>query len=1367
MMRWQKGFLSVLAGVLCFGSAALAGPQVLEVSPRYLEFTGNEGGANPAAQAVSIWNSGHGPMDWTVTPDCNWITVEPNTGSSSGEVDDANVIVDINELAEGTYNCQLTVTGSGAPNSPQVVDVNLVMDGPIRIELSPTQFEFTAYEGGANPDDQILSISNSGGGTLNWEITEGCGWLTAEPNSGSSTGEIDDVNLSVDITGLSSGIYDCNLTVVDPYAANSPQIVGVNLIVGDSDGQLHVPSEYGTIQTAIDMALIGDEVIIEPNTYTGAGNYNIDFGGKAITVRSTNPEDPCVVATTVIDCQNANGRRGFYFHSGESMDSIVSGLTIKRGKITSSSAAKGGGIYCSGSSPTIKNCIISNNHVYGSTGSVHGGHAYGGAIFCSTNSSPVIANCTINNNSAEGGNGRTGPTGNGGNGYGAGVYCDSNSNPIIKNCIVAGNTASGGDGGNSFFAAGNPYPAGDGGDGCGAGIYGSADSSATIINSSVVNNQALKGYMGDDTWGGGVDGISLGGGVYSNGTISNCILWGNTADSSPQIYGSAAVSYSDVGGGFGGIGNIDADPCFADAAGGDYHLRPSSPCVDAGDLNYAGEPNETDIDGEPRIINGRIDMGADEYNSEMPFLEVSPLDFAFSAEEGGPNPNDQILSISNSGGGTLNWEIMEVCGWLTVEPNSGSSTGEVDDVNLSVDITGLAGGTYNCQLTVSDTNASNSPQIVDVNLVLIGPLIEVSATKFEFSGVEGGANPNDQILSISNSGGGTLNWEAMEVCGWLTVVPDTGSSTGEIDDVNLSVDISGLGGGVYDCNLTISDANAANSPQIVGVTLHVWDADGQLHVPSEYGTIQAAIDMALTDDEVIVEPGTYTGTGNRDLDFGGKAITVRSTNPEDPCVVAATMIDCENVSGRRGFYFHSGEGPDSVISGLTIKRGKIVGNPGKGGGIYCTGSSPTMENCVITSNQARGSNGDPHGRDAYGGGIYCESASNPMIIECSISNNTAGGGGGDSLWCSPMSGCTGGLGSGGDGYGGGIYSSSGSNLTIVGCIIGDNSAWGGSGGVYYETGEPVQGADGGVARGGGIYCGSGVDIEGCAIVANTAKGGDGGPANMPGSRGVGLGGGIYGVVTISNSTVSGNQVLHGTGFAPNLSAHGGGIASLSGSSITNCLVVNNMVDLTGMVSPPGGTGITGGDEIVNCTIYNNWSGSGPDGSYAVYGAATTEIRNCIVWGNDGNDVGGTDLVTYTCTEGVISGAGNINSDPCFVTGPLGDYYLGQIAAGQGVDSPCVDAGSDTASNLGLEIYTTRTDEVGDAGVVDMGYHYSIPNPADIDEDGDVDFVDFDILASQWEDVPGTPSADVAPPGGDGMVDGVDLGFLVKYWLWEE
>ena len=83
-------------------------------------------------------------------------------------------------------------------------------------------------------------------------------------------------------------------------------------------------------------------------------------------------------------------------------------------------------------------------------------------------------------------------------------------------------------------------------------------------------------------------------------------------------------------------------------------------------------------------------------------------------------------------------------------------------------------------------------------------------------------------------------------------------------------------------------------------------------VPSEYPTIQAAIDDSNDGDTIMVSDGTYTGDGNRDIDFLGKAITLRSENGPENCI-----INCQGSSSNphRGFTFHSGEGPNSVLAG--------------------------------------------------------------------------------------------------------------------------------------------------------------------------------------------------------------------------------------------------------------------------------------------------------------------------------------------------------------------------------------------------------------------------------------------------------------------
>jgi parallel beta-helix repeat protein len=162
---------------------------------------------------------------------------------------------------------------------------------------------------------------------------------------------------------------------------------------------------------------------------------------------------------------------------------------------------------------------------------------------------------------------------------------------------------------------------------------------------------------------------------------------------------------------------------------------------------------------------------------------------------------------------------------------------------------------------------------------------------------------------------------------------------------------------IYNCDLSASQIEA----------IYVGAFGDTIHVPGDYPTIQAAIDAASGGDTVSVADGTYTGPGNKDLDFLLKAITVQSENGPNNCI-----IDIEG-SGR-GFNFWRGEGNDSVVSGFTITNSQTGQNA-----IDIFGSSPTIENCVITGNGFSG--------------IQCGNA-NPIITDCTITGNTAEYGGG-------------------------------------------------------------------------------------------------------------------------------------------------------------------------------------------------------------------------------------------------------------------------------------------------------------------------------------------------------------------------------------
>jgi hypothetical protein len=97
----------------------------------------------------------------------------------------------------------------------------------------------------------------------------------------------------------------------------------------------------------------------------------------------------------------------------------------------------------------------------------------------------------------------------------------------------------------------------------------------------------------------------------------------------------------------------------------------------------------------------------------QPTIGVNPANLSFTATAGGSNPANQTISITNTGGGTLDFTVSDDAPWLTVSPASGAAP---STLTASVDITGLAAGTFNGTITISATGATNSPVSVPVTL---------------------------------------------------------------------------------------------------------------------------------------------------------------------------------------------------------------------------------------------------------------------------------------------------------------------------------------------------------------------------------------------------------------------------------------------------------------------------------------------------------------------------------------------------------------------------------------------------------------------------------------------------------------------------
>ncbi|MCL2072303.1 MAG: T9SS type A sorting domain-containing protein [Marinilabiliaceae bacterium] len=359
--------------------------------------------------------------------------------------------------------------------------------------------------------------------------------------------------------------------------------------------------------------------------YLGGGLYN--YGGGIVT--------NCTVSNNTANMGTSGG--GIYNKDGTIIDCTVS---------ENNTLGNGGGIANEG---TIFNCIVSANSsenngggIYNLTGgivndcTVSQNYAKnGGGIY---NSYGIISRCTVNNNETSimgGGVFNTHGSinnctiswneilcGDASICYGGGIY---NENGSVTNCKTDNNTAKhNGANGESF----------------GGGIY---NINGTLTNCLIVSNKVMTNFIGD-AYGGGIAngngtvtnctvvwnwsysavGNGVGGGIhnFNNGTVNNSIIWENSAnDGEIGSDGSATtVSYSAIADGYAGEGNIilsldnmAGGPMFVDPEENvedNYRLLEGSPCIDAGNNNFVALTNALDLDGNPRVENGIVDMGA-------------------------------------------------------------------------------------------------------------------------------------------------------------------------------------------------------------------------------------------------------------------------------------------------------------------------------------------------------------------------------------------------------------------------------------------------------------------------------------------------------------------------------------------------------------------------------------------------------------------------------------------------------------------------------------------------------------------------------------------------------------------------------------
>lgn len=496
----------------------------------------------------------------------------------------------------------------------------------------------------------------------------------------------------------------CAATVLAPALVEAQQTLFVNNDAPVGGDGFTRETAFREIQTALDAASADDTILVIAGTYTGPSNRHLDFHGKSITLRSESGPD-----VTTIDCEQQG--RGFFFHSGETKTSVVDGFAIRNGLAPSDE--RGGAILFLDSSPTVRNCTITNSSAPVSGGGlacerdasptitdcvISGNTAgvRGGGIVCTSNSRPTIRDCTIRDNVADArwgaidvrddsapilrrcliqnnhslgvfiaprevvltmqdctidGNEQGGIhifdatatltgcmiTGNGGIG---GVVCSQNRAATITNCVISANMAGVGAGvrcvsqGNATvrncLIAGNRAEAG-------GGVQCDLGSTLVVEHCTISDNRAATGR-------GAAAQSGRRGSEISTLHISNCIVSERGDGFQFDDRSVVEISYTLVSGGYAGVGNLDALPSFVrrgvwDDAGtpsepaddvfliGDYHLLAGSAGINRGHPSFMPGENEIDLDREPRVQGGRVDMGP--YESSW---SLADFDFDFDVD---------------------------------------------------------------------------------------------------------------------------------------------------------------------------------------------------------------------------------------------------------------------------------------------------------------------------------------------------------------------------------------------------------------------------------------------------------------------------------------------------------------------------------------------------------------------------------------------------------------------------------------------------------------------------------------------------------------------------------------------------------------
>jgi len=819
-----------------------------------------------------------------------------------------------------------------------------------------------------------------------------------------------------------------------------------------SQNTINIPADYPTIQEGINAASNGDLVLVADGTYT----ENINFKGKAITVAShfLVDGDETHIDNTIIDGSNPSHPDSgtvVIFKSGEDTTSVLCGFTITGGTgtwgtitrvgggiavyqsgakicnniiefniIDNVSDARAGGIFAgdfNNSNIIIKNNVIRNNTCNGTD------YAIGGGILVYTNGYGLISNNKILDNTISAGitatgggidiwgpigdvhinsnfiKGNTVQTNNNGGG-GIDIYDCTTSPPVIENNVIVGNSS-------NLYGGGilvdlileeslKPKMTGP----SNTIVYGHVLADQFLVNNTIINNTA---------------GVS-GGGIYTydmTSNIINCILWGNSAPSDPQIAGVVNVTYSDVEGSWSGTGNIDCDPEFLDTTY--FLLSDFSCCTDAGNpdpmYNDVEDPNNPGYALYPAMGTVRNDMGTfggpnSTWASVLSDTLYVPADYSTIQEaiEAAINGNVVLVAdgtyyenINYKGkaitvashflvdGDSTHIENTIIDGSQPSHPDSGSVVSFVSGEDTTSVLYGftITGGT-------GTFIPAGPPPGPPFNLRLGGGIY--ISTNMGASIINNIIEQN-VISTYDAAAGGGIYSDDPGGNGYSIIVDNiirNNTAAGEIT-FTMGGGICMGGSGKIVNNIITENICSSTNADVVGGGVRLWLVDG-----SQDTTFCLVEDNIISNNKSVSVNGIAYAGG---INSSNCLITMRGNTVSNNTVEGAV----ENIGA--GMHVGGLRYAESRIENNLFSGNHHLGSGTcYGGALYIYYSHPVVVNNIMDNNEAN-----------FGGGIFLTNNSQPEITNNTIISNTASN------------------------VGGGIYSDQ-STLIVINSILWGNSA---------------------------------------------------------------------------------------------------------------------------------------------------------------------------------------------------------------------------------------------------------------------------------------------------------------------------------------